>query len=61
MGCLTRSASIVDIRGLRIDRTKVGNAMILRPEGWEVALIVSEAIKDALERMGATGVKFEEV
>jgi hypothetical protein len=46
---------------LRIDKAKVGNAKVFRPEGWEVALIVSEEIKDALERMGTTGTRFEEV
>ena len=46
---------------LRIDKEKVGNAKVFRTEGWEVALIVSEDIKDALERMGATGTRFEEV
>jgi hypothetical protein len=46
---------------LRIDKQKVGNTKVFRPEGWEVALIVSEEIKDALERLGATGTRFEEV
>ena len=46
---------------LRIDKRKVGSAEVFRPEGWEVALIVSEAIKNALEAMGATGARFEEV
>ena len=46
---------------LHIDKAKVGNAQVFRPEGWEVALIVSGEIKDALERMGATGTRFEEV
>jgi hypothetical protein len=46
---------------LRIDKVKVGNAKVFRPEGWEVVLIISEEIKDALERMGATGTRFEEV
>jgi hypothetical protein len=46
---------------LRIDKEKVGNAKVFRPEGWEVALIVAEEIKDAMERMGATGTRFEEV
>ncbi|WP_434385682.1 imm11 family protein [Melittangium boletus] len=46
---------------LRIDKARVGAAQVFRPEGWEVALIVSEEIKDALERMGATGTRFEEV
>jgi hypothetical protein len=46
---------------MRIDKVKVGNAKMFRPEGWEVALIVSEEIKDALESMGATGMRFQEV
>jgi hypothetical protein len=46
---------------LRIDKVKVGNAKVFRPEGWGVVLIISEEIKNALERMGATGTRFEEV
>jgi hypothetical protein len=46
---------------LRIDKAKVGNAQVFRLEGWSGTLIVSEQIKDALERMGATGTRFEEV
>ncbi|HEX8704591.1 MAG TPA: DUF1629 domain-containing protein [Myxococcaceae bacterium] len=46
---------------LRIDKRKVGNARVFRPERWDVTLIVSGEIKDALERMGATGTRFEEV
>ncbi|HVG63762.1 MAG TPA: DUF1629 domain-containing protein [Hyalangium sp.] len=52
---------ISSVEGLRIDKTKVGNAKVFRPEGFHVALIVSEDIKTALESMGATGTKFEEV
>lgn len=50
-----------DVRDLRIDKAKAGNAQVFRPEGWEVALIVSERIKDAMERLGTTGTRFEEV
>jgi hypothetical protein len=46
---------------LHIDKAKAGNAKVFRPEGWEVTLIVSGDIKEALERMGTTGAKFEEV
>ena len=46
---------------MRIDKAKVGNAKVFRPEGWSSTLLVSEEIKDALERMGATGTRFEEV
>lgn len=47
--------------GLKIDPSKVGDARIFRPWGWEIALIVSEEIKEALERAGVTGMKFEQV
>lgn len=46
---------------LRIDKAKVSNAKVFRLQGWEVALIVSEEIKDAMEAMGATGTRFQEV
>ncbi|AKF79199.1 hypothetical protein MFUL124B02_01810 [Myxococcus fulvus 124B02] len=49
------------IFGMRIDRTKVGNAKVFRTWGWEVALIISEDLKVALERAKVTGAKFEEV
>ena len=50
-----------DVRDMRIDKAKVGNAKVFRPEGWEVALVVSEEIKDAMERLGTTGTRFQEV
>jgi len=46
---------------LRIDKVKVGSIKVFRCEGWMGPLIVSGEIKDALERMGATGTRFEEV
>jgi hypothetical protein len=49
------------VHGMRIDPSKVGDAKVFRPWGWTVALIVSEDVKDALERAGVTGVKFTEV
>ncbi|MFY2560932.1 imm11 family protein [Corallococcus terminator] len=49
------------VRDLHIDKTRVGNARMLRPEGWTGALIVSEELKTALESMKATGLKFTEV
>jgi hypothetical protein len=51
----------IAVDDLHIDKAKVGIAKVFRPEGWEVTLIVSEDIKDAMERMGATGTRFEEV
>jgi hypothetical protein len=50
-----------DVRDMRIDKAKVGNAKVFRPEGWSGTLIVAEEIKDALDGMGATGTRFEEV
>ncbi|WP_308809818.1 imm11 family protein [Archangium lansingense] len=49
------------VHGLRIDPSKVGDAKVFRPWGWLVVLLVSEELKKALERVGATGAKFKEV
>jgi hypothetical protein len=46
---------------MRIDKAKVGAARVFRTEGWEGSLIVSGDIKAALESVGATGLRFEEV
>jgi hypothetical protein len=50
-----------DVYGMRLDPSKVGAAKVFRTWGWSVALIVGEEIKEAIERMGATGVAFTEV
>jgi hypothetical protein len=49
------------VAGLRIDPTKVEGARIFRPWGWTLALLVSEDVKEALEREGITGTRFTEV
>jgi hypothetical protein len=49
------------VSGMRIDPTKVGDARVFRTWGWHIALIVSEDLKQALESLGATGMKFVEV
>jgi hypothetical protein len=49
------------VRDLRIDKAKVGSAKVFRCEGWTGPLIVSGVLKDALEHMGATGTRLEEV
>ncbi|MFY2556397.1 imm11 family protein [Corallococcus terminator] len=49
------------VSGLRIDPARVGDAKVFRPWGWSVALIVSEDLKQALERLGATGTHFIDV
>jgi hypothetical protein len=47
------------IYGLRIDTSKTENARVFRVQGYQSALIVSEEIKNALERIGNLGVHFE--
>jgi hypothetical protein len=49
------------VYGLRIDPAKVGDAKVFRTWGWAGTLIVIQEIKEALERVGTTGVKFQEV
>ena len=56
-----KSGQYRNVRGLRVDPSKVGGASIFRPWGWTVALIVSERIKQALESEGVTGTRFTEV
>jgi hypothetical protein len=46
---------------MRIDPSRVDEAKVFRTWGWSIALIVREEIKEALERIGATGTKFQEV
>ncbi len=50
-----------NVRGLRIDPTRVGDARVFRTWGWSVALIVREDLKNELERIHTSGVKFKEV
>jgi hypothetical protein len=50
-----------NVVGMRLDPTQVSDARVFRTWGWTVALIVSEDIKMALEHIGATGTKFQEV
>ncbi|WP_323383025.1 imm11 family protein [Myxococcus dinghuensis] len=46
---------------MHLDPSRVGQAHVFRVEGWLGPLIVSEDLKQALERLGATGMKFTEV
>ncbi|MCY1073626.1 imm11 family protein [Archangium lansingense] len=50
-----------NVRGLKVDPAKIGDADIFRPWGWLVVLIVSEHVKQAMETEGITGMKFLEV
>lgn len=49
------------VAGLRVDPARVGDSRIFRPWGWRVALVVSEDLKQAMEREGVTGTRFIEV
>ncbi|MFL5350370.1 MAG: imm11 family protein [Hyalangium sp.] len=51
----------MSVRDMRINKSAVGSAQVFRCEGWEGPLIVSEVIKDGLEKIGATGTRFEDV
>ena len=46
---------------LHIDKARAGDAKLFRLEGWAGTLIISEDLKDALERIRATGTRFTEV
>jgi len=50
-----------NVVGLRIAKSLVGDVKVFRTWGWTIALIVSEDLKEALDRTGATGMKFTEV
>ncbi|MFP2907282.1 imm11 family protein [Pyxidicoccus sp. 3LFB2] len=56
-----RAGEYRNVVGMRIDTSRVGGAKVFRPWGWATVLVVSEDIKDALERTGATGMLFREV
>lgn len=47
--------------GLRIDKSKVGEARVFRLWGWPPPVIVEGEIKEALERTGMVGGRFDEV
>lgn len=49
------------VMGMRIDPTKVGDAKVFRTAGYDIALIVSEDIKQALEHAKTRGAKFTAV
>ncbi|MFL5352860.1 imm11 family protein [Archangium sp.] len=60
-GLPEKTGTYFSVAGMRIDPTQVGDAKVFRTWGWHIALIVSEELKEALERIRATGLKFKEV
>ncbi|WP_205526027.1 hypothetical protein [Pyxidicoccus trucidator] len=61
MGSQRRRGTYRSVLGLRIDKSQAGDVKVFRTWGWTIALTVPENIKEALERTGATGMKFTEV
>jgi hypothetical protein len=49
------------VTNLRIDPQKCRDASIFRVDGWEIALIVSDGLKAAMERVDDLGVIFDPV
>ncbi|SEU30680.1 imm11 family protein [Stigmatella erecta] len=49
------------VSGLRIDPSKTGDALVFRLWGYHPPIIVHETIKNALERTGIKGGRFDEV
>ncbi|HLM44469.1 MAG TPA: DUF1629 domain-containing protein [Myxococcaceae bacterium] len=49
------------VHGMRIDPSQVGDAKVFRPWGYTGSLLVAEDVKEALERIGATGLRFTTV
>ncbi|EPX61191.1 hypothetical protein D187_000974 [Cystobacter fuscus DSM 2262] len=49
------------VSGLRIDKSKVGDARVFRLWGWHPPIIVDGELKEALERTGIVGGLFDEV
>lgn len=49
------------VGNLRIDKSKVNNSNILRIKKWDIPLIVSELMKNEIEKNNIKGVIFEKV
>ncbi|NVJ21872.1 MULTISPECIES: imm11 family protein [Myxococcus] len=60
-GLPEKVGTYASVAGMRIDPIQVGSAKVFRTWGWTVALVVSEEIKEAMERAGITGAKFTDV
>jgi hypothetical protein len=53
--------SYAGIGRLVLDRASITDAKIFRLKDWELPLIVSEGVKDALENNHTTGIAFKEI
>jgi hypothetical protein len=43
---------------LVLDASRIGDHDLFHPKGWEVATVVSERVKNAMQAMGATGTEY---
>ncbi|OJH38813.1 hypothetical protein BON30_21555 [Cystobacter ferrugineus] len=50
-----------NVRGLKVDPSRIGEANIFRPWGWRVLLIIAERVKLAMDEESITGTYFVEV
>jgi hypothetical protein len=60
-GRLDRVGEYHSVSGLRIDKSKVSEARVFRLWGWHPPIIVEGEVKEALERTGIVGARFDEV
>ncbi|MBJ6764439.1 hypothetical protein JGU66_27020 [Myxococcaceae bacterium JPH2] len=56
-----RAGQYRSVSGLRIDKSKVGDARVFRLWGFFPPIIVADEIKDALMAAGISGARFDEV
>lgn len=49
------------VAGLRIDKSKAGDARVFRLWGWQPPIIVDGELKERLETTGISGARFDEV
>lgn len=49
------------VTNMHVDPDRAVGFNIFRLGGWQIAIIVSERVKSALEKIGATGIRFTEV
>ena len=56
-----RAGEYRSVSGLRIDKSKVGDTRVFRLLGWYPPIIIDEELKEALERTGIVGGRFDEV
>lgn len=60
--CPDKTGQYRQVTKLVLDRMAIPpDAHFFRVEGWKIALIVSEVVKDAMERVGCYGAEFTEL